>query len=616
MPVIAPSRLRFTALRGWLLAGLLLLPTSGAVAQTPPDPVPTVRGDTLLVVGTRVSADLPEQTRAVQILHRAELERSPARNAVELLRWVTGADLGARSRAQADLSLRGAGFEQTLILVDGVRMNDPQTGHFNLDLALPLDEVERIEILRGPASSLYGSDAVGGVVNLVTRQGAGWNVRGEGGSFGSATLGGGGSLTLPGDARLRLSGEWDRTDGHRPGTDAESRLGQAHLRMPLAGGELRAQAGVGDRAFGAKDFYAVFDSFEETRTTTLGAGWRSDPTRRLVVEPRVDWRRHQDDFLLERDNPEGFRNVHTSERHGGELTLRAHAHARLSLALGGGAWRESLSSTGLGERDEGRQALFSEADLLLPGSIRTALGLRLDRHDLWGTSVSPSVAAAWQPHSGLRLRAALADAFRGPTWTERHYTDPAHRARADLHPERSRSMEAGVRLDPAAGAHVDLTLFRRSSRDLIDWARPVNDPSALWETRNLTRAVFRGAELDAAWTPAGGTTLRVGASLLSLEAEAPEELFSKYALRPLTEQITVAVDQQVGRHLNVSLRGIHGRRPGEADWREVDLRLEAPLAGARWHLDLRNLLGSDHPDLTGNAVPGRAIYLGARFGGG
>jgi len=589
-----------------------------AAADTPDvaaDTLAVVLGDTLHVVGTRVSADLPQRTRAVQILDRAELSASPARNAVELLRWVTGAELGARSRAQADLSIRGAGFEQTLILVDGVRMNDPQTGHFNLDLALPLDEVERIEILRGPASSLYGSDAVGGVVNLVTRQGTGWNLRAEGGSFGSLGLAGGGALALPGRARLRLSGEWDRTDGHRPGTDAESLLGQANLRAPVAGGELRAQAGVGDRAFGARDFYAPFDSFEETRTLTLGAGWRSDPSRRVVVEPRLDWRRHSDDFLLERDNPQGFRNVHTSQRWGGEVTLRTRPHPGLGVAMGGGAWRESLESTGLGEREEGRQALFGEADLALPGNLRSAWGLRMDRHELWGTSLSPSLALAWDVRTGVRLRASASDAFRGPTWTERHYTDPAHRARADLDPERSRSVEAGLRLEGAGGAHADITAFRRSSRDLIDWARPAAVPDAPWETLNLSRAVFRGLEVEGGWTPLQGTRLRAGLSLLSLDVTAPVELRSKYALRPLTEQFTLTVDQTVGQRLTLSLRGVHGRRPGESHWRDVDVRLDLPLAGVRWHLDIRNLLGSQHPDLTGNPVPGRAAYLGLRLAG-
>ena len=155
--------------------------------------------DTLKVeVGSRVSSMLPAATRAVEVIDRERIDMIPARNVAELLRWATSVDFMPRSPAQADLSIRGAGFEQVLVLVDGVRVSDRQTGHFDLNVTVPLDRVERVEILRGPASALYGADAVGGVVNIVTRNsGPQWEGRMEGGSFGTGALavgGGGGGV--------------------------------------------------------------------------------------------------------------------------------------------------------------------------------------------------------------------------------------------------------------------------------------------------------------------------------------------------------------------------------------------------------------------------------------
>src|SRR5690606_27325750 len=107
----------------------------------------------------------------------------------DLLQWALGVDLMPRSPALADVSLRGSSFEQVLVLVDGVRVSDAQTGHFDLDLAVPLDQVERIEILRGPGSSLHGADAMGGVINVVTRQGVERSTaRAEAGTFGTTGL--------------------------------------------------------------------------------------------------------------------------------------------------------------------------------------------------------------------------------------------------------------------------------------------------------------------------------------------------------------------------------------------------------------------------------------------
>src|SRR5690606_16014980 len=108
-------------------------------------------------------------TRAVQVITADDIRRTPARTVAEVLAWTLGADVLSRSPAQTDLALRGGTFGQVLVLVDGVRMSDPQTGHFNLDLAVPLGEIERIEVLRGGASTTYGSDAMTGVVNVVTR---------------------------------------------------------------------------------------------------------------------------------------------------------------------------------------------------------------------------------------------------------------------------------------------------------------------------------------------------------------------------------------------------------------------------------------------------------------
>src|SRR5690606_25516420 len=123
-------------------------------------------------VGALSSSLLPAALRSVQVIDRAAIEASPARTVAQLLTWALGVDVQARSPAQADVSIRGSSFEQILLLVDGVRMSDAQTAHYDLDTAVPLDEIERIEVLRGPGSAQYGSDAVGGVINIVTRRDA------------------------------------------------------------------------------------------------------------------------------------------------------------------------------------------------------------------------------------------------------------------------------------------------------------------------------------------------------------------------------------------------------------------------------------------------------------
>lgn len=581
---------------------------------------PVLALDTLTVTGSRVSPELPERTRAVQVWTRDDLDRLPAATVADVLGWTLGVDAMPRSPAQADLSIRGAGFEQLLVLVDGVRMSDPQTGHFDLNLTVPLDQVERIEVLRGPASAVYGSDAVGGVVNVVTRRGAGWSGRMEGGSFGTLRASFQGAGELPGGGTLRAAAEGGRSDGHRDGTDWDQRLGSVGAALPLAGGSLTGGWGIGRRAFGAEDFYAPFPSFETTRARTAHLGWRSRPGGTLQVEPRLSWRSHGDDFILDRADPEFYRNRHTSTQSGGELILRAAPRSGVGVAGGLEAARHHLTSNALGDREEDRWAAFAEVALRRPGDGRLGdldltLGLRHDEHDRWGAFTSPSASLALALREGARVRGSLGRSFRGPSWTERHYQDPAHQAREDLRPERSLAAEIGVDLTHAAsGATARVTAFRRTSRDLIDWARPAGQEELLWETRNIARATFRGVEMEAGARLRPGTRVTVGGSQISARADEAQGWESKYALRPLSDQLQVGLQQDLPLGARLDVRGIRARRKGEGAFATADLRLELPVTGGAVYLDGRNLAGSRHLDITGNPVAGRAVYMGFVLG--
>lgn len=575
--------------------------------------------DTLPVLGSRVSAELPLRTRAVQILDRAALDDLPARNVADALQWAVGVELGERSPAQSDLSIRGAGFEQVLVLVNGVRMTDPQTGHFNLNLTVPLDRVERIEILRGPASALYGGDAVGGVVNVVTSETPSWSASLEGGSFGTISGRADGGSEFADGLRLQGGGEWTRSDGHREGTDYEIRQGGVELRAPFAGGRLSAEAGGARRAFGAQDFYAPIPAFETSDSGTLSVGWRPAPEARVRVEPRVSWRTHDDDFIFFRDDPSRGRNEHRSTQWSAEVVTRIQPASRVSLAGGGEVGLDELESTNLGDRDEARGALFVEGVYAGSGALTMGTGIRLDSHETWGSVLSPSASASYELTPSVRVQASAGRAFRGATWTERYYADPHHEAQPDLEPERSTSAEAGLEWSLRPGVEGRVTGFRRVSRDLIDWARPAGsiDDEVLWESRNVNRARFRGLEVEGSVTPREGTGVSLAGSFLSLtsDSDAAEGLESKTALRPLADRLVLEVRQRIPAGAGVSIRAVQGRRIGDATFRQVDMRVTLPFMNGTLHLDGVNLGDSSHPDIGGQPVAGRSFYLGYRMRG-
>lgn len=573
--------------------------------------------DTLTVqVGSRVRSRLPVLTRSIELLERDEIRSLPVRTVSGLLEWATGVEILSRSPAQNDLSVRGAGFEQVLVLVNGVRMSDPQTGHFDLDLAVPLEEVERVEILRGPASAFYGADAVGGVVNIVTSQGVpGARARMEGGSWGTARMSAEGGVEGGGGGSFQASGELARSDGHRAGTDYETALLHLSGGHPLGQGRLQGELGLSRKDFGARDFYAPYPSFERTRTYTSSIRWGSAPGKALNVEAGGAFRQHEDDFVLIRDNPAVYRNRHTSSQSGADLALRTTPRSGLDLAFGGEVFWDFLRSNSLGDRTERRGAVFGEMVMGKGRAGALSVGLREDWHQGFGAFFSPSVSASYSVGPSLRLRTALGRSFRAPTWTERYYQDPANVGRADLLPERAWSGEIGADVTGGSAVGLSLTAFLRRSSDLIDWARAVDAPEgAPWETRNVKEATFEGLEADLAVSGPWESQWSVGGSLLSLATEDTRGLVSKYALRPLRERLVVGVRRSFGSRFSVGLQAQRGRRAGEDPFHRVDLRTSVRLGSAWLYLDGTNLADEAYPDITGAAAPGRALFLGIQVG--
>jgi iron complex outermembrane receptor protein len=560
---------------------------------------------------------LPVLTRSVQSFGRDEIAALPARTLSEVLEWAMGAEVQSRSPAQSDLSIRGSGFEEVVVLVDGVRVSDPQTGHFDLDVAVPLDQIQRIEILRGPASAVYGADAVGGVVNLVTTGGDGrWQGRVEGGSWETSRFSLGGGFEGPSDLSVRVGAETSRSDGHRQGTDYETTLAHVGLTRGLGAGRASGSLGFALREFGARDFYAPFPSFETTHTYTGAFQWEEVPVGRLTVETGLSFRRHEDDFVLNREDPSFYRNRHTSSQVGGELLARGAARPGIDLVFGGELFRDLLRSSNLGDRGEFRGALLGEI-VLQSGSRVFSLGLREDWHEGFGSFFAPSLSGSYRVGASLRVRGAVGRSFRAPTWTERYYTDPLNVGREDLAPERSWSGELGIDLHGIGGVRFSATGFLRRTEGLIDWARVKDSGSETpWETRNVETADFLGLEGEVMADGPWETRLALGGSVLTVDSKEAAGLESKYALRPLVQKVTLAFRREFGTWGRVGVNGQRGKREGEDPFHRIDLRAGVRIGPAWVYLDANNLTDATYPDITGAAAPGRAFFLGVELAGG
>lgn len=522
-----------------LLLGLLVLGPLPARAQAPDSsrtagPAFEVESPEAVVTAGRLPVRADRTGRHLTVITAAEIARSPARSLDELLRFEAGVLVTPRAAfgAQADLSLRGATFNGVVVLVDGARFNDPMTGHFLSDFPIPLAEIARIEVLRGPDAAAWGADAVGGVVHVVTHTG----VVLEADPFAAAPQAiveaqgaAGGLATALGDLAVRRRGAGVRasaavagvrTDGepvlNEEGapvvgsagpvrTDLERTAGTAAATFPIGGHGARfyVRAAADRRSFGAYQFYTPFasDTAREA-TSTLWAQARlasAESDARTTWNVQVAARRHTDRYTY---FPGLDPNEHTTRR----ATVTAEAAHRLapSLVVGGGVSGEGrdVVSNSLGTHGDVSGGVFALARWTPTADLAVSASARLDADPGFGVEPTPMLAATYRLHPVIGVRAAAGRAVRAPNYVERYFNTAAPRpggnlGNPELRAERAWNAEVGVDLEPATGVVLQATAFWRRTDDLIDYVRTAVAGEEVFLAQNILAVRAAGLEATA-----------------------------------------------------------------------------------------------------------------------
>lgn len=583
---------------------LSLLVPGGAAAQQRVQ-------ETIVVTG--VAAPVPFETlsRTVRVVTREELARLPLASLADALRLVAGLDVRARGThgVQTDLALRGASFGQALVLVDGVRLNNAQTAHHNGDWPVTLDQVERIEILMGPGSALYGADAFGGTVNIVTRRAAGdTSISLSGGEHGLLS-GGATAGYAAGPVSQHVSVSANRSSGFA--FDRDFRTVTVGARTSL-GARTVVDVGVADKAFGANGFYGDSPSKEWTRQVTASASRVIAQGEGRSLSAQVAFRAHRDRFLWDVRRPGLFENRHRTYAASG--ALRGHARVAPGWRIAGGVEQAGdwIRSSNLGDHDVARTGAYVEAQGQPHARASVSSGLRVDRYSTFGTSWNPSLGASLWVSSSVRLRGSLARAFRVPSFTERFYRDPAHRADATLSPERAWSGEVAADWVPHPEWLVTGSLFDRRERDVIDWVKA--RPADLWETRNIRRVTTRGVEVGARRAFGEGARLSVDYAFTHVDPAALD-LISKYTLDYARHAFVVGASAPLPWRMAVGGRADVRQRTGRAAYTLLDVRLSRAFGPLTAHVDVSNLLDSDYQEIRGVTMPGRWVSAGLEWRG-
>ncbi|MHA7108926.1 TonB-dependent receptor plug domain-containing protein [Sunxiuqinia elliptica] len=612
--------------------------------------------DEIEVSAQRAPVTYSQVARIISVIEKDQIDAAPVNSIQDLLEYALSVDIRQRGThgVQADVSVRGGSFDQTLILLNGINLSDPQTGHHNFNLPVSFKSIKRIEVLEGPAARVYGPNAFAGAINIVTEPSDN-DALGIDLSYGEHQLR---DINLSANKQLGKLSNYlafnnKASDGYIENTDFETYNLFYHGRLKTDAGRLDMQAGFSNKAFGANSFYtpAYPNQFEETKTTF--ASVKFDTGNKVHFTPTLYWRRHQDRFELFRDEPASWykgHNYHMTDVLGTSLNSW-FTNALGKTAFGAEFRSENIWSNVLGEPmeepidvpgEDGQQftnshsrttaSFFGEHTFYI-GQLTVSGGAMAnwisDLNYEW--NIYPGVDLSYQVSDPVKLYASFNKSLRMPTFTDLYYNGPTNKGNPSLKPERSTTIEGGVKWNTDF-LHLQTGYYHRVGKDLIDWVRESED--FLWETRNLTEISSNGIEFIASLDvpamigqPFFIRKINTNYAYNSLN-KAQSDFLSNYVLDNLKHKLVLSVDHQIWKNLQASWNFRFQDRNGsyaqfedkayvgEADYESfwlTDLKVYWKTERLQLSCSVANLFDQQYVDLGNIAQPGRWISFGLNY---
>lgn len=660
------NRLRFPY--QYKMEKLILLVLMGGFTALNAQEVDTIINiKSFTVQGIRQDDSIQNQPSNPYLMDNKEVQNTAVQSTSDLLDNAVGIDVRSRSGlgVQSDLSIRGGTYDQSLLMIDGVKLSDPQTGHHMMNTPLFIDQVERVEQINNGGSRWFGPYAFSGAVNLVTKRADSnqLQLRLTGGEYGYLDAGISGSgVTKNTSTTVSLSRR--QSPGYISNTDFEMNNLFISSNVDLKDMTFKFNGGITDKEFGAQNFYTANfpNQFEAIRTyfaslqTTLNFG-------KLKVTPRAYYRRHYDRFELFREGKNWYQqqgkylvmesiqdtvpswysgpNYHRNEVRAGELNL-AYSSKFGKTFIGGEYRHELVWSNNLGEPSDTVQdyggAVYTKADSRENVSlffehnvrikkIRISAGLLANVNSDYGSDVFPGADVSLELTKKMDLFAGANRNMRFPTYTDLYYNLGGAVGSIDLAPEQSQNYQLGLKYRNAwfSGS---ATGFYRQGRNLIDWVR-ING-SIVTEAANLTKVNFIGLEtegrinLKALYKSKdaffNGLTLRY----TGMSADQSSDGFeSNYVLDYLKHKFFAGIDHSLTGRLNMAWNIKYQYREGGyfngttevpfGGYALVDVRLYQQTRVAYWFIEVANLFNQQYEDIGFVQQPGRWLRAGIKY---
>lgn len=581
----------------------------------------SIKLDEIIIAENRIQLPYAEQSRSISLLDRKLLNTAPVISVADALRFAGGVDVRTRGvhGIQSDIGIRGGTFDQTLILLNGIKMSDPQTGHHSMNIPLDLVNVERVEVLKGPGARTFGQNAFSGAVNIVSARPkkSYLKIGAQAGDF--ALWGARASGAIVSDNQSHFAAlSYDQSDGYKYNTDYTLFNGFYNGQFDLQKGVISVLAGYTDRAFGANGFYASPEFTDQFETIQTGLGAISYKTNfnRVSLETRAYYRQNDDEYIFVRSDPSIYQNNHLNQ------TIGIEANSVISFdkaytGIGIDLNNVTLESNNLGSRQRFVATMFLEHRMeFFDRRFNLTPGIQLNQYSDFGFNLLPGLDMGYTLSDQVVLISSLGYTYRVPTFTDLYYTDPVNVGNPDLRPEYAMNYELGIKTRRTTFFGAEISLFYRDGYDMIDWTRASDqDP---WQPVNVLNLDMAGVDSRFSFdftSLTGNPTslvndLQIAYTFIEATAKAPETGLSRYALENLRHQLRAGLNLNYGARIKHNISYGYYDRVNLEDYAIVDSRIRYQGDRLAIFADLTNIFDVRYQETNLVVMPGRWFKLG------
>ena len=572
----------------------------------------------VIVSTTKLEIPFSKNFRTVKIISSDYIKNSPASNVSDLLQEITGIDVRRRGvgGVQGDLYIRGGGFDQTLLLVDGMKMDDAQTGHHTLNMILPLYLIERIEVIKGPAARIFGQNAFNGAINIVTK-----DVTGEKkqidlslkeisyGSFEQKNIS---AVTkiITNKAKSLISFSNNTSDGYRHNTDYKRNNYFVKTSFNLKSSPVDVIASFTENKFGANGFYAspsATEQYEETQASLLGVSTTIN-SEKLSIKPRLYWRRGQDEYIYIRDNPSVYRNLHKTNKVSAELSGSYFSNSGVT-GFGIDLSTVNISSNNLGEHDRTTVNLFVDHTFkLFDEKLVLSPGIAVSYFSDMSFHSFPGIDLGYNINSNFKLYSNIGKTFRIPTYTDLYYSDRTTIGNENLNPESATSTELGFKYN-TSNFKISGAFFNRKAKNIIDYVKENEDD--LWNAVNIGSLKTTGFELDFRYNFQNQNYLNLGYTNIKDNNYVTNINFSKYSLNSLKHHFTSKLNLNYIRNVNHSFVYKYAERSDKSNYNVLDSKI---MYKKGLFIYVNNILDEVYSETNLVPMPGTSFLVGISVG--